>query len=317
MLYKRLGTTEVFISLVSMGGHEYLPSGLSRGFNEDMQLAIKPGHIFDGFGQEARRQVLRAAFEHGINFFDVTQDSEKEALGRNLREVKPPYEIYVQTRPESFGYTYDKNNVKLANCELLRAEVQRILKLIQRERVDFLNMPFMQAALDNDPDYMDKINYNIRELKREGLIRFAVADTFSGESTYITQIERGTFDAIYINFNFADFCPAEKVLPMAAAKGLGVFAREAFMKGELFHMAEEVGLGDTTALVAAALRWVLAHEEVTTLTYGTGKPGNLLSALRVLRNTTALPADGPLLGKIKGSERFKAYEARKTREFLG
>ena len=82
MLYKRLGNTDVFISLISMGGHEYLPSGLSRGFNEDMQLAIKPGYIFDGFGQEARRQVLRTAFEHGINFFDVTQDSEKEALGR-------------------------------------------------------------------------------------------------------------------------------------------------------------------------------------------------------------------------------------------
>ncbi len=317
MLYKRLGNTDVFISLISMGGHEYLPSGLSRGFNEDMQLAIKPGYIFEGFGQEARRQVLRTAFEHGINFFDVTQDLEKEALGRNLREVKPPYEIYVQTRPELFGYTYDRNNVKLANYELLRAEVQRILKLIQRERVDFLNMPFMQAALDNDPDYMDKINHNIRELKREGLIRFAVADTFSGESTYLTQIERGTFDAIYINFNFADYCPAEKVLPLAAAKGLGVFAREAFMKGELFHMAEEIVLGDTTALVAAALRWVLAHEAVTTLTYGTGKPRNLLSALRVLRNTTVLAADAPLLAKIKGSERFKAYESRKTREFLG
>ena len=119
------------------------------------------------------------------------------------------------------------------------------------------------------------------------------------------------------NFSFADYCPAERVLPLAAAKGLGVFAREAFMKGELFHMAEEVGLGDTTALVAAALRWVLAHEEVTTLTYGTGKPRNLLGALHVLRNTTVLAADAPLLAKIKGSERFKAYEGRKTREFLG
>jgi predicted aldo/keto reductase-like oxidoreductase len=317
MLYKRLGNTDVFISLISLGGHEYLPSGLSRGFNEDMQLAIKPGYIFEGFGQEARRQLLRTAFEHGINFFDVTQDSEKEALGRNLAEVKPPYEIYVQTRPESFGYTYDTNNVKLATYGLLKAEVQRILTLIRRERVDFLNMPFMKAALDNDPDYMAKINHNIRELQREGLIRFAVADTFSGESTYLTQIEHGTFDAIYINFNFADHHPAERVLPSAAAKGLGVFAREAFMKGELFHMAREIGLADTTELVQAALRWVLAHEAVTTLTYGTGKTRNLLSALRVLRNTTLLAADAPLLGRVRGSDGFKAYESRKTREFYG
>jgi len=31
--------------------------------------------------------VLSIAFDQGINFFDVTQDSEKEALGRNLKEI--------------------------------------------------------------------------------------------------------------------------------------------------------------------------------------------------------------------------------------
>lgn len=317
MLYKRLDGLDVFISLISMGGHEYLPSGLSRGFNEDMQLAIKPGHIFEGFGQEARRQILRTAFDSGINFFDVTQDSEKEALGRNLQEVMPPYEIYIQTRPESFGYTYDRNNVKLATYDLLKAEVQRILKLIQRERVDFLNMPFMKAALDNDPDYVEKISDNIRGLKKEGLIRFAVADTFSGESTYLTQIDAGCFDAIYINFNFADFHPEEKVLAAAAAKGMGVFAREAFMKGELFRMAEEAGLPDTTGLAAAALRWVLGHDAVTTLTYGTGKPRNLLNALKVLKNATFTGEDAAILGKVRNTERFQRYESKKTREFFG
>ena len=317
MLYKRLANLDVFISLISMGGHEYLPSGLSRGFNEDMQLAIKPGYIFEGFGQEARKQILRTAFDNGINFFDVTQDSEKEALGRNLQEVKPPYEIYVQTRPESFGYTYDKNNVKLATYDLLKAEVQRILKLLHRERVDFLNMPFMKAALDNDPDYMEKISHNIGELKKEGLIRFAVADTFSGEFTYMTQIGRGCFDAIYINFNFADFHPEEKVLSAAAGKGMGVFAREAFMKGALFRMAKDIGLADTARLADAALRWVLAHDAVTTLTYGTGKPRNLLNALRVLQNATFTEEDAAMLDRIRKSERFERYESQKTQEFFG
>ena len=40
----------------------------------------------------------------------MTIDSEKEALGRNLKEVPPPYEIYIQTRPEGMGYGYDPNN---------------------------------------------------------------------------------------------------------------------------------------------------------------------------------------------------------------
>lgn len=84
-----------------MGGHEYLPVGRSWGFNENFELAVTPDHAFDGFGQDIRREVLKIAFGNGINFFDGTQDSEKEALGCNLREIRPPYEIYIQTRPYS------------------------------------------------------------------------------------------------------------------------------------------------------------------------------------------------------------------------
>ena len=100
MRYSEIGNTGIKISSIAMGGHEYLPDGRSRGFNEDMKLATTPGYIFPDFGGEPRKAVLRMALEHGVNFFDVTQDSEKEALGRNLQEIDLPYEIYIQTRPE-------------------------------------------------------------------------------------------------------------------------------------------------------------------------------------------------------------------------
>ncbi len=89
MIYKKMGDSNVKISILSLGGHEYLPDGRSRGFNENFDLAIQSGYIFEGFGQERRKKVLSVAFEHGINFLDVTQDSEKEALGRNLKVIRP------------------------------------------------------------------------------------------------------------------------------------------------------------------------------------------------------------------------------------
>jgi len=315
MFYKRLGKLDVFLSVIGMGGHEYLSSGLSRGFNEDFDRAVQPGYIFSGFGGEARKQVLRTAVENGINFFDVTMDSEKEALGRNLKEIRPPYEVYVQTRPESFGYTYDKNNVKLAQYDLLKAEVRRILSLIQRERVDFLNVPFMKEALDHDPDYMYKISRNVQALKQEGLIRFATADTFSGESIYLKQIEAGCFDAIFINFNCGDYLAEEKVLPLAASKGMGVFARETFMKSQLFRMAEEVGFRDSTRLAQAALRWTLAHHDVTLAAYGTSKSAELISALQVLKSVDYTAEDQEILDRIKRSSLFREFCAQKTKEF--
>lgn len=316
MIYKEIGNSGVKISELSMGGHEYLPDGRSRGFNEKFELAVQPGYLFEGFGQERRRKVLSIAYQNGINFFDVTQDSEKEALGRNLKEMPPPYEIYIQTRPEGMVYTYDPYNVKMAQYHLLKAEVQRGLKLLQRDSLDFLNIAFMKSALDHDPEYLEKIKHNIEALKREGLIRFACADTFSGEDTYLQQIESGCFDAAYINFNFADDGGKEKVLPMAKERGLGVISREAFMKGELFKMGIEVGINDRGRLANIALKWNLSHEEVTTVVVGTTNPNHLLDNLKALNCIQMTEEENEIIEKIRASSLYSAYEAKKTREFF-
>ena len=315
MIYKKLGKADAEISLISMGGHEYLPDKRSRGFNEDFENAIKPGHIFDGFGRENRKKILKTAFDYGINFFDVTMDSEKDALGRNLREMPPPYPVYIQTRPEGFVYTYDENNVKMGKYELLKAEAARILKLLRRERIDFFNLAFMKAALDHDPEYMEKICFNIRRLKEEGLILFACADTFSGEATYLRQIEAGCFDTIYINFNFGDNGCLRRVFSAAASAGLGVISREAFMKGGLFKMASEAGIGDTGRLARAALKWCLSHEEVTTVVYGSGNTDHLVNALKVLDDVRM--GDEDLIEKIKQTPLYGAYEEEKAKAFFG
>jgi aryl-alcohol dehydrogenase-like predicted oxidoreductase len=316
MHYRRFGKSKVEISVIGMGGHEYLPDGRSRGFNENFELAVTPDHIFDGFGRESRRQVLKLAFDHGINFFDVTQDSEKEALGRNLKEIHPPYEIYIQTRPEGMVYTYDEFNKKMANYTLLKAEVQRILKLLQRERLDFLNFAFMKSALVHDPEYLAKIESNISNLKKEGLILFACADTFSGEYTYLKQIEASCFDAVYINFNFADHGAGRKVLPIAKEQRLALITREAFMKGQLFRMGKEVGLTERSRLAQVGIKWNLSHDAVTNLIVGTNNPDHLIDNLNVLNNLELTDEDNKIIEQIRTSDSYKAYEDRKTNEFF-
>ncbi len=316
MRYKKLGKAEAEISIISLGGHEYLPDKRSRGFNEDFQKAITPGHFFDGFGQDNRKRVLKTAFDNGINLFDVTMDSEKEALGRNLQEIPPPYPIYIQTRPEGFVYMYDENNVKMANYDLLKAEVVRILGLLQREQIEFFNIAFMKDALEHDAEYLDKVGSNIQKLKQEGLIQFACADTFSGEKTYISQIESKCFDAVYINFNFGDYGCTRKVFPHASYNELGVIGREAFMKGQLFAMAKEAGIRDNTKIASAALKWCFSHPEVTTVVYGTGNTNHLLSALRVVDNLQLTQEEADLIEQVKTTETYKKFEMEKTELFF-
>jgi aryl-alcohol dehydrogenase-like predicted oxidoreductase len=317
MIYRQIGTSDIQISIIGLGGHEYLPDGRSRGFNEDMQAAVRPGYQGEGYGQEQRRQVLAAAFEAGINFLDVTIDPEKEALGRNLKEVIPPYPVYIQTRPEGMGYGYDEHNRKLAQYDLLQAEVVRCLQLLQREQIDFLNFPFLQPALDHDPEYLDKIRYNVSQLKREGLIRFASADNFSGEQTYLAQIEAGCFDALAMNFNFADGGAQQQVIPQAQTHNIAVITREVFMKGRLFRMGDEVGLTDRHAVARASLKWNLAGDGVTTALVGADTPEQLHNSLSVLADLPLTQAERDLLDQLKTSPTYQNFAAQKSAQFFG
>ena len=316
MKYKTLGKSGIDISMISMGGHEYLPNHKSRGFNEDFEKAITAGYIFPGFGGENRKNILKASYDLGINFYDVTHDSEKDALGRNFLELPPPYPVYIQTRPEGFVYTYDEHNKKMADYQTLKAEAVRILKLLRRDSIDFFNFAFMKSALEHDPEYLAKISYNIEHLKREGLIRFACADTFSGESTYLKQIATGSFDVVYINFNLADHQGTKRVFKEAAKLGMGVVAREAFMKGSLFEMAKEAGIENKTLLAHAAMKWVYSFDEVSSIVYGTGKAEHLYDSASILEDLHMSEEEQNLIEAIKKTELFKTYETKKNEEFL-
>jgi aryl-alcohol dehydrogenase-like predicted oxidoreductase len=315
MHYRQIGDTGVQVSILGLGGHEYLDDGSSRGFHEDGAKAVTPGYLFEGFGGPQRRAVLQAALNAGINVLDATIDSEKEALGRNLQEVDLPHEVYVQTRPEGMVYTYDPYNAKMAQYDLLEAEIRRALDLLRRDRIDFYNIAPMAAAVEHDPDFLAKVADNVRRLKDAGLIRFACADTFSGEAMYLQEIGTGAFDAVYINFNLANDCGRRAVLPAAVERGMAVFAREAFMKGALFEMGAEVGLTDRARLAQMALKWNLLIPEVTLVMVGVDDVAQLESDLSVLDGLTWTDEDADLLARVKASDTYQTYAAARARRF--
>ena len=317
MIYRKIEKVGVELSVIGLGGHEYLDDGSSRGFNEDRQNAVKPGYVGEGYGGEKRRELLKVAYDAGINFYDVTIDPEKEALGRNMKETPPPFEVFVQTRPEGMGYGYDPENRKMGDYELLKAEVARILKLMGREHIDFLNFPFLQSALDADPEYLDKMRHNVSALKREGLIRFASADNFSGEGTYLAQVNAGCFDSLAMNFNFADDGARRKVLPAAEDAGMGVITREVFQKGRLFKMGDEVGVSDRNLLARVALKWNLSVREVTTALVGADQTAHLENCLSVLEDVDLSDEEEAVLERLRTSETFQAYSGERQKRFWG
>lgn len=316
MEYRLYGAQDAQLSVIGLGGHEYLPNGSSRGFNEDPKEAIRPGYTAEGYGGEPRKKLLAYAFEQGINFLDVTIDPEKEALGRNLKEVPPPFEIFIQTRPEGMGYGYDPGNRKMADLHLLRDEVHRILKLLRRECIEILNIPFLKHAIEQDPEYLDKIGHNIASLKKEGLIRFASADTFSGEATYLDQIRSGHFDSIALNFNMVNDAALARVIPEGGRAEMAVITREAFLKGELFSMAREGGIEDTDRVARLGVKWNVNARGVTSVIVGAHTTDQLKTAC----DAAAMAVEHQeelLVERIKATESFQKRHGELRKAFLG
>jgi uncharacterized protein len=165
------------------------------------------------------------------------------------------------------------------------------------------------------PDYLPRLKDSTDRLKAEGLIRFTSADTFRGEATYLAQIASGGFDTLFINLNVADDAGLARVLPAAQAAGVGVVAREAFLKGALFALGAEAGLEERSALADAALRWVLAVPQLTCVVLGAATPEHLRANLSVLERPGLDAADRALLERLRAAPRFRATAAQKAAEF--
>ena len=316
MEFRQLAGTDVRLSRVALGGHEYLPNGNSRGFNEDFQKAITPGGTFPGFGGDKRKALLKAAYDIGVNFFDVTLDAEKEALGRNLAEMPPPYEVYVQTRPEVMNYSYDPGNRRMTDLAQLRAEVQRILTILRRPRLELLNLGPLKSALE-DPDFVAKVAANVKALQKEGLILFAAADTFSGRDTYRALMASGAFATLNINFNIADDDPEREIFPYARERKMHVVVREAYIKGVLFRLGREAGINDDILLARAAMKWLGSRPGVGTVIIGADNKEQFTANVGAFENPTLDGAETAVLDKLKAHPSFVALRKQKLEEFSG
>ena len=105
------------------------------------------------------------------------------------------------------------------------------------------------------------------------------------------------------------------MMKAAKAQKMGVITREAYMKGQLFHMAKEAGIEQISDLADAALRWSLSREGVDMVIYGTGKPEHLRDASEAFEKKFS-ELDERLISRIMQTQLYKAYEAEKNKEFL-
>ena len=317
MRYNTIPGTDITVSQIGLGGHAFLADGRVKAMGEDPRSKI-PGEIFPGFGGTDRKETLRTAYEAGINFFDFTIDSEKEAGGRNFKELPPPGEFYVQTRPEGLVYNNipeDTGKLGLLDYDTLKAEAERGCKLLGRERIGFYNFGLFAPAVKKHPGYVARAAQNIEQLKKDGLIKYACVDTLSGREVSLEMIATGVFNGVFSDLSLvSDALPAE-IAPAARKQGMAIFTRETFNKANLFKLGEQAGITDRPALARALLKWALAQGIADVVVLGVANADLLRQNLETAENPELTDEDRGLLDTLQDNPEFRAFREKRRAFF--
>jgi hypothetical protein len=237
---RRLGRTNLQISLVGFGG-----TWISELSKRD---AV---------------EVVRRAFELGINYFDTAKldgDSE-EKIGEALRDVRDKCIIATKT-----GSRTKKESLEDFKCSLKRLRTDRI-DIIQLHGID--DERTLAKAMGQEGSLQ-----TCKEARRQGLVGF-VGITGHKPRVLVKAVQSGEFDTVLVPLNIVTRQALEDLLPAAKAHDVGVVVMKplsaktsnlitCLYQPSLSLVSDEPELRallgqDSDATVRSALRYVLSQ----------------------------------------------------------
>ena len=298
MNYRTLGKTNLSISEISLG---------------TWQLGGKWGDPFDF---ESAKKIVHDAIDKGINFIDtadVYNDGLSEkVIGEVLKERSE--EVYVATK---CGRQLSPHVNEAYQPDVLRKFVEDSLVNMKLEALDLIQL----HCPPTEVYYRAEIFELFDRLKEEGKIKHFGVSVEKVEEA-LKAIEFDNTSTVQIIFNMFRHRPSELFFKEAKRKNIGIIARvplasglltgkfgsnttfskgdhrnfnrngELFDKGETFSGVDyELGLQAVNALKEifpesqlskAALKWILAFEEISCVIPGASKPEHQDSNLEAI-----------------------------------
>jgi len=230
MLRRRLGKTELMVSIIGFGGIK-LP-------------AVE---------RKTAYEVLNRALDLGINFFDTARgygDSE-EKIGWAIGERRD--EFYVSTKSAAL------------TAEEMERDIKTSLERLQTDHIDL----YMCHNLRHSESYDKAMGPGgameaLKKAKLEGIIGHIGFSCHRFHETMERGIKSGEFEALMVAYNILnDELVDETILPLAKERDVGVIAMKPLAGGALAQPPPELKVSSKIPVTAEqALRFVLANPAV-------------------------------------------------------
>jgi aryl-alcohol dehydrogenase-like predicted oxidoreductase len=209
MKYRVLGRTGWNVSEVSFGA--WAIGGAWGDVSDDESLA-----------------ALNRAIDLGVNFIDTADvygDGRSERLVAQLKRDRPRDTIYVATKA---GRRLPKQVAEGYNRDNLVAWVERSLKNLNTDAIDLLQLHCPPTEVYYRPEVFGILD----DLVRQGKLRHYGVSVEKVEEA-LKAIELPNVQSVQIIFNAFRHRPAERFLPLAKERRVGVLARVPLASGLL------------------------------------------------------------------------------------
>jgi len=215
----------------------------------------------DAEARAALLPVLQAFFDQGGALIDSSPmyGSSEQVTGDLLRQIDNKDALFAATKV----WTYGKQD-----------GIEQMQRSMQRMGVEVFDL----MQIHNLRDWQVHLE-TLQEWKRQGRVRYIGITTSHGrfheELESILDIE--PFDFVQFSYSIGNRTVEQRLLPLAAERGMATLINRPFQRGELFAKAKGKPLPDWTAEFDCAswaqffLKFVVSHPAVTCAIPATSK----------------------------------------------
>jgi len=203
------------------------------------RTGFKASDIGIGTSQTFPTEVLKAAIDAGVNYFDTS-----EGYGRGQAETSIGEAIKGRDRKSLFITTKLRFD-GLADTAAVAAKLDQSLGRLQTDYVDCLMLgPSTAASVKNEVYHQA-----IAEFKKQGKVRFSGAASHGSrtpgqgepmETILLAAVEDGRFDVILVVYNFLQKEPGDKVLEAASKRDLGLTIMKSNPLGRYYSTMDRI-----------------------------------------------------------------------------
>jgi diketogulonate reductase-like aldo/keto reductase len=234
--------------------------------------------VIPGQARDHLREVIRRYWEQGARVFDTSPlyGSGEISVGHFATGLGINEEMFVSNKIWSTGeYLFDESHA--------RRSLDQSLGRLWREHIDVMHC----HSLVN----VDMVLPYLQAWKKEGRIRYVGVSHHENiyHPALLSWIERGQVDFVQVNYSIFNRAAEERILPVAAERGIGVLINMPLEKARLHKVVEGRALPDFARDIGATnwaqffLKWVISHPAVTCALPSTSNPEHATENIGALR----------------------------------